>query len=220
MSMKNPGRSLRRILGPGAVLATLAIAAPTTALADEVHLQSGQVVDGIVRQEPGKTIVETGLGTLIFPADQVKEILPRRTAMDEYPERLEALGPNPKAPEVYALAVWARDHGLVRYVYPLLVQAIRIDPQFAPAHRDLDQVQSGGQWIPRRERDAREEALARAQANPPGHRPRIKWTRPLPEMDPGYVYFGFPPMPPPRGTQNWGNYGFAFPIFRGVIVVP
>jgi hypothetical protein len=204
----------------GVMLALAGSATGLPAWADEVHLQSGQVVEGTVRQEPGRTIVETGLGTLTFPADQVKEILPRRSAMDEYSERFAALGPKPKAADVYALAVWARDHNLIRYVNPLLVQTIRIDPQFAPAHRDLDQVQSGGQWIPRQERDTREAAVSRAMTNREGsQRPKTR-AHPRPEMDPGYVYFGIPPMAPPRGSQVHAGYGYVFPIFHGVAVVP
>ena len=212
-------RRLRRGAAGGAALA-LSLCFPILASADEVRLKSGRTVDGIARQEPGRVIVETRLGTQTYPADEVQDIIPGRTPMHEYAERLAALGPSAKAEDVFALALWARDQGLVRYVQPLIQQTIRIDPNFAPAHRMLDQVQIGGRWMTRTEQNALREAAERATRAKPGRERRATRVRPLPEMDPGYVYFGFAPMAPRRGTENHGCCGDAFPIFRGVVVFP
>jgi hypothetical protein len=201
--------------------AALALTLAATAAADEVRLKSGRTVEGIVRREPGKVIVESRLGTLTYPADEVQDVVPGRTPMHEFAEREAALGPSPKAEDVFALALWAQDQGLVRYVHPLLERTVRLDPNFAPARRLLDQVQIGGRWMTRSERDALAEAAAtRAEGTAPGRARRVVPTRPLPEMTPGYVYFGIPPYAPPRGSQNWGCCGYAFPMFRGVVIVP
>ncbi|HLY09506.1 MAG TPA: hypothetical protein VKW04_09410 [Planctomycetota bacterium] len=212
------GKVLGRWIAPA--LAVLWI--PAAARADELRLRSGQVLEGIVRQEPGKFIVETGWGTMTFPADQVQAVVPRPTAMDEYPGRLSALGPQPGAAEVFALALWARDHGLVRYVEPLLEKTIALDPQYGPAHRLLDQVPVNGRWVSRGELERRSEVTMKtpeAVAAEAAHRRRLA-AHPLPEQSPGYVYFGIPPMGPPRGSQNHGGYGTAFPFFQGVSVMP
>jgi hypothetical protein len=207
---------LRKVTA-GAAALLLALAA--TAAADEVRLKSGRTVEGIARREPGKVIVESRLGTLTFLADEVQEIVPGRTPMHEFTEREAALGPSPKAQDVYELALWAQDRGLVRYVHPLLERTVHLDPNFAPARRLLDQIQIGGRWMTRSERDALAAAAAtRAESKSAGQTRRAAPTRPRPEMDPGYVYFGIPPYQAPRGSQNWGCCGYAFPIFRGVVV--
>jgi hypothetical protein len=215
-------RGLRNGVGGIAALA-LALGLASSASADEVKLKSGQVVEGVARREPGKVVVETRLGTMTFPADQVQDIVPGRTPVHDYADRFAALGPSPKADDVYALALWSRDQGLVRYVHPLLERAIKIDPNFAPAHRLLDEVQVGGRWMTLAERDVLANAATRARQNTQARALERRVTtlaRPVPEMDPGYTYLGFPPMVPRRGSQNYGCCGYVFPIFHGVAVVP
>jgi len=187
------------------------------AAADEVKLKSGRVVEGIARQEPGQVVVETGLGTLTFPADQVSSIVPGRTALHEYQERIAALGQGPQVDAVFETALWARDHHLTRYVNTLLQWTLAIDPDHPQARKMLDYVKYEGRWIPSRERD--ELAATRVQKAhgeaERGQRLYARHSRPQPEISPGYVYFGIPPSLPPRGSQNHGygsdNYSFAYP---------
>jgi hypothetical protein len=185
------------------------------AMADEVHLSNGDTLVGIARHEPGTVVVETGLGTLTFPQDKVKSIEPGRTALHEYQERIAELGVHPKADSVFALAQWAEAQGLTRYVNHLLQWTIQIDPNHAEARRLLDYVMFEGTWMPAHERverlRAQSEVINRADSIRRARETRAQVRkgppRSLPEMSPGYVYFGIPPGPPPRGTENHGDYG-------------
>ena len=54
------------------------------------------------------------------PADQVTSIVPGRTALHEYRERVAALGADAPASRVFETALWAQEQCLTRYVNPLL----------------------------------------------------------------------------------------------------
>jgi len=195
------------------------------ALADEVKLTSGRVFEGIAREESGRVVIETGYGTVTVAKDQVSSIVPGRTPLHEYQERINALGPNAQADQVFETALWAQEQHLTRYVNALLQWTIALDPDHAQARRMLDYVSYGGKWIPVRERDA---LLATRVQQPAGERrPQphgqgqvyvVRRTRPQPEISPGYVYFGIPPSAPPRGTENHGysdsSYSFSYPYTR------
>lgn len=213
--------ALKRAVALGVPALLLVSALPSPALADTVTLKSGRSLEGIVRREPGKVVVESGLGTLTFPADQVQEVAPGRTAMHEYSDRLAALGERPAAGKVFELAMWARDNKLDRYVDALLRRTIETDPNHREARRLLGYVPFEGQWILRQQR---EDAVAEVQRRrEPKKEPRRVAPRSVPEVSPGYTYLGIPPSVPPRGSQNHGGgygYGFALPIFRGVVVGP
>jgi hypothetical protein len=141
--------------------------------------------------------------------------------MHEYPDRLAALGDRPSAGQVFELAMWARDQRLERYVDALLRRTIEIDANHREARRLLGYVPFEGQWVLRQQR---EEVVGEREnrKEPPKKEPKRIVHRPVPEVSPGYVYFGIPPSIPPRGSQNYGGYGygFALPIFHGVVVGP
>jgi hypothetical protein len=163
-------------------------------------------------------VVETGLGTITVPADQVSSIVPGRTPLHEYQERVAALGANPQVDAVFQTALWARDHHLTRYVNSLLQWTLALDPDHAQARTMLDYVRYEGRWIPSRERD--ELVATRVQqAHPDTERRQGAYVRrlhPQPEVSPGYVYFGIPPSLPPRGSQIHGygtdSYSFPYPF--------
>lgn len=215
MAMKSsravdPPRALRLnglaiVLAPTVVLLFFS----ATAMADEVRLSNGDTLIGIAHHELGSVVVETGLGTLTFPADKVRSIKVGRTALHEYQERLAALGFRPKADAVFALAQWAQNQGLIRYVNHLLEWTLQIDPNHPEARRLLDYVLFEGHWIPAHERVQRLQAHSEVVKRPSETRTQVRKAppRPLPEMSPGYVYFGIPPGLPPRGTQNHGGCG-------------
>lgn len=199
----------------------LALSLAGIATADEVRLHSGLAVEGIARREPGRVVVETRLGTLTFPADQVKEIVPGKSALHEYQDRLAALGEKPSGAQIFDLAMWARDRGLVRYVNPLLQRTIDLEPNHREARGLLGYVRDGGSWMTRGEWETR---VAPRPASTAQRRETAIRTRPIhpqPEVSPGYVYFGIPPSIPPRGSQNHGAGGYsnAYPLYtRGMIL--
>jgi len=211
--------AFQRTLAAGIPALLLVSILPSAALADAVTLKSGRRLEGIARSEPGKVVLDTGLGTLTFPADQVQEVVPGRTAMHEYADRLAALGDRPAAGRVFELAMWAQDQRLDRYVDPLLRRTIEIDPNHREARKLLCYVPFEGQWILRQQRD--EVVGERESRKEPKRAPKRVVPRPAPEVSRGYVYFGIPPSVPPRGSENHGyGFGFAYPIFRGVVVGP
>jgi hypothetical protein len=216
-----PTRTL--VAGFPALLLASVLASP--ALADTVTLKSGRSLEGIARREPGKVVVDTGGGTLTFPSAEVQEVVPGRTALHEYQDRSAKLGDRPAAGQVFELAMWARDQRLDRYVDPLLRRTIEIDPNHREARRLLGYVPFEGQWILRQQRDQQTVAGEREpqRDSRKGTNKETKRTAPrsVPEVSPGYMYFGIPPSVPRRGSQNHGGgYGFALPIFRGVVVGP
>jgi hypothetical protein len=203
-----------------ALAATFFLSLSAVASADEVKLSQGRSLVGIARQEDGRMVVETRHGTITVPASEVTSVVPGRTALHEYRERLAALGSSPDAAQVYGLSTWAREQGLIRYVAALQQWTIALDPNHRQARADLDYVQYQGRWVPRQERDT-SEAGRRTQVEQQQPRPTTTAKvrpRPLPEMSPGYVYLGIPPSIPPRGSQNHDTGGvyiaipFAAPI--------
>jgi hypothetical protein len=137
------------------LIAYLTAAFCVVAVADEVRLTNGRTVTGIARrEEPNRVVVETRFGDLRFPADEVQAIEPGRTDLHEYKERFDAMNACPSAADVFSLAQWAQDRGLVRYVNPLLAKTIEIDPDHAEARSLLGYARYEGNWMLQSERDA------------------------------------------------------------------
>src|SRR6185369_3238715 len=137
------------------LIAYLTAACCVVAVADEVKLTNGRTVTGAARrEEPNRVVVETRFGDLRFPADEVQAIEPGRTDLHEYKERFDAMNACPSAEDVFALAQWAQDRGLVRYVNPLLTKTLEIDPDHAEARNLLGYAKVEGNWMLRSERDA------------------------------------------------------------------
>lgn len=197
------------------------LALSTLAHPDEVKLANGNSLTGIAREEPGRVVVETRLGTLTVPADSVKSIVRGRTVVHEYQERLAGLPHPPQAPQVFELALWAQEEGLVRYVNTLLQWTIALDPDHEQARTLLGFVRHEGRWMARQERDAlrsRTQSAPAEQARA-SRQGTVRRTRPQPEISPGYVYFGIPPSPPPRGSQRH-DYGGGFLVTWPIVRVP
>src|SRR5438046_15235 len=83
------------------------------ALADEVELTNGRKLVVIASEGSGQVVIETRHGTVTVKADEVKSITPGRTSMHEYQERLADLGGRPQVEQVFGLAVWAQEQGLI-----------------------------------------------------------------------------------------------------------
>src|SRR2546421_12119395 len=81
----------------------------SVALADEVLLTNDRTLVGIAREQGSRVVVETRLGDIGFPKEEVRSITPGRTPIHEYQEKFQALGDHPKASELFDLALWARD---------------------------------------------------------------------------------------------------------------
>jgi len=196
--------------------ALLTLGLSSAALADDVLLTNGRTLVGIAHNEPNRVLVETRLGDIGIPHSDVKEIVPGKTSMHEYQERLAALGPKPSAADVFALALWAQDQGLVRYVNPLLQRTIELDPNHAEARSLLDYVRYEGRWIRSRERSAvmavEEQHQAAARKRPA----TVPIRRTTAQVERTPYWLGLPPYPPPRGSTRYDTgYIPYFPQFYG-----
>ena len=137
------------------LIAYLTAAFCVVAVADEVKLTSGRTVTGIARhEEPSRVVVETRFGDLRFPDSEVQAIEPGRTDLHEFKERFDGVNACPSAADVFSLARWAQDRGLVRYVNPLLTRTIEMDPDHAEARQLLGYTRYEGNWMLQSERDA------------------------------------------------------------------
>jgi hypothetical protein len=194
------------------------------ALADEVTLSDGRVLEGIARRECDRVVIETGMGTVTVPADEVCSIVPGRSDLEVYQEQIAALGSHPDAAAVFDAATWAQKHHLTRYVNTLLQWTLALDPDHAQARKLLDYVRFEGRWIPAHDREELLKARAQPKASASQGRTEkyVRRSRPMPEISPGYVYFGIPPSSPPRGSQNHG-YGestyFSYPYPPGSLTM-
>jgi len=184
------------------------------ALADDVLLTNGRTLVGVVREEPGRVVVETRLGDIGIPRDQVQSINPGRTPIHEYKERLAVVeGGCASAAEIFELAEWAREQGLVRYVNGLLQRTIEADADHADARRLLGFVRYEGRWVSASERQAvrqEEDRRHRTEAARPAPSVPIRRTTARPERTP--YWLGMPPYPAPRGSQRYDS-GYGIPYF-------
>ena len=137
------------------LIAYLTVAFCVVATADEVRLTNGRTLTGIAsREESCRVLVVTRYGDLRFPESDVQSIEPGRSDLHDYQEKLDALGPCPAAAEVFALAQWARERGLIRYVNGLLTQTIDLEPDHAEARALLGYVRFEGNWMFKSQKDS------------------------------------------------------------------
>src|SRR5258706_9751249 len=99
-----------------------------TADADIVQLLDGRTLVGIAQTESGSMVVRTRHGDIRIPECEVLSVVPGRTVLHEYDERVAALYGCPTAYEVFELALWAQQQGLIRYVHHLLTWTLNIAP--------------------------------------------------------------------------------------------
>ncbi|HYE97266.1 MAG TPA: hypothetical protein VEJ18_00080 [Planctomycetota bacterium] len=114
--------------------------------ADEVILQNGQTLEGIVTEKEDRVVVDVGFGTVTLAKGQVKEIVRKSTALQDYEERLKS---TKTAEDHYKLGQWAQEHGLKQHAEGQYRRAMAIDPGYAPARRQLGYVEHEGQWLTR-----------------------------------------------------------------------
>jgi hypothetical protein len=134
--------------------AILTVVLSAAAWADDVCLADGRALVGIAREESARWVVRTRLGDFGIPKGDVLSVVPGRTLLHDYDERLAELYGCPAAREVFDLALWAQRQGLVRYVNRLRTWTLELDPDHAEARRLLGYVRYDGRWILSSERDA------------------------------------------------------------------
>lgn len=128
-----------------ALIAALGI---SVAAADEIQLTNGRKLSGkVVKKDAGKVVVEVGAGTITLEAKDVSAVNPGRTPLDEYQEKWAGVKDSTKASDFMALAKWAEENKLTRYLPQLYSKAIAIDPDHAEARAKLRHEKLGGKWL-------------------------------------------------------------------------
>ena len=149
------------------------LAVPSAALADELHLKNGRMLEGEVL-EAGETVVITRPGIRMeIRRDEVKEIRKSPTAKQQYDEKLAALKKQESVPEYardckpaaadarHRLALWCAAKGLRAEAKAEHEKAVEFAPDHAGARAALGFVKdAAGKWRPEDE-VMREKGLVR-----------------------------------------------------------
>jgi hypothetical protein len=98
--------------------------APVPGFADVVRLKAGGSIEGIVKEEGDKVLVETLAGNITVAADEVASIDREHTSrLEEYYRKEEAAASSRRPKDFLALAAWAKENGAARFVRPNVERA-------------------------------------------------------------------------------------------------
>lgn len=136
-----------------AVLACAAIG-PGRAAGETIVLQSGGRIEGEIvnaKESPRQNYVikTSGGGQVTLARSQVKEVIRRTEAEEEY-EKVRPQYPDTVEGQ-WKLAMWCRDHGLDRLKEKHLERIIELEPAHNEAHRLLGHVPVHGRWKTKKE---------------------------------------------------------------------
>jgi hypothetical protein len=148
---------MRRLLSVSAVVCALAGAPLPPVAADDVQLESGNVIEGKVTRHDDKVVIELESGQITLSADSVKHIDRRESNVEHFERQYQALKPNDVAGRM-ALADYCRDHDMRARERTLLEEVIAREPNHAAARARLGYVRSDGGWITR-EQSMRERGM-------------------------------------------------------------
>jgi hypothetical protein len=125
---------------------SLALAGP--AVADEVQLKNGSTLEGTVREDGKKVIVDIGSGTITVDRSEVQSIHRiDEQLQSEYDRRLQAVKPD-DANGYYQVYMWTRQQpGMKARSESLLRKALEADPNFEPANRAMGHISYKGAWL-------------------------------------------------------------------------
>lgn len=122
--------------------------------ADEVTLANGSKFVGILRENPSdphRIELEVGVGTVWFPRKEVLSTSKGRTDLHEYYERWGSVKESRNVDDVLALAKFAEEKRLSKFVKGLMEIALRLDPENEVARRRLGFEKYQGKWMTRDE---------------------------------------------------------------------
>lgn len=101
--------------------------------ADDVRLKNGNTLVGLAREEGSQIVLEVPSDTVTLWKSDVESIVPGRTLLHEYHEKLKAIEASKDAGDYYTLALWCRDRGLPGYVGRVLRKTVALDPDHKEA---------------------------------------------------------------------------------------
>ena len=133
---------------PFLLAAMIAAISASTAAADEIQLSNGRKISGLVsKKDAAKVTVEVGAGTITLDAKEVTSINPGRTKLHDYQDRWQEVKESKKASDYYDLSKWAKENKLTRYIAPLCLKTIELEPDHAGARSALHHEKMGGKWL-------------------------------------------------------------------------
>ena len=116
--------------------------------ADIVYLSNGGVLEGKVRYEGDKVIIEQPNGWITIAADKIDRIETKNSNVQEFDERFDALVKrNAPADDFVSLAQFAASVGMNTRAEQAYKKAIAVDPDNAAARQALGFEKFQGQWM-------------------------------------------------------------------------
>jgi hypothetical protein len=129
------------------ILTALLALACAPALGDEVYLQGGGKLTGVVVERTATSlIIETGPGRVGVPLSRVKRVVRAPSHLAEFQRRATALAPGDLSGWL-ALGEWARRHDLDTQAREAFERARQLDPDNAAAQSALGNVAVDGRWM-------------------------------------------------------------------------
>jgi hypothetical protein len=127
-------------------LALLSALAALPALADEVELASGSVVEGKVEDLGDSIRVSRGGGAVTYPKSMVRKITPKKSPDEVYEERAKSLKDGDLAGRV-ELARWAAKQKLAPQALAEWRKVIALDPDHEEARKAAGFEKVDGKWL-------------------------------------------------------------------------
>jgi len=123
------------------------LALPLAAGADELYLQSGGRLSGVVvEQRPDAIVIDVGAGRVTLPASLVTRVVGGTPAFAVFRERADRLA-DADVRGWLALGAWARDHELLTQSRQAFEHVLAVDPGNVVAHREMGHVVVEGRWM-------------------------------------------------------------------------
>jgi len=118
---------------------------------DVIYLKNGNELEGtIVKQSEFLIRFKTGMATIEFEMAEVKEVLKGKTFLDVY-RQMWILADHDDIKAKLELAIWARQHKLVKEAELELQQVLLLDKNNRTARMQLGYVKMSGKWVTRDE---------------------------------------------------------------------
>jgi hypothetical protein len=128
-------------------LACVTFLIPVALSADDVILKGGGKISGrILSRTDAAVEVDVGAGTVKVPMSSVVRIDQRRSALDDYHDRANALRPG-DVPGWLQLGKWASSQGLGTQARTAYEQVVAVDPENEAANQALGRVRLDGRWV-------------------------------------------------------------------------